>query len=404
MENSEVEASSDPSITNLAAVENHKQHAPMDDQIWRQLPEDCIDRILAKMPLPSIFRFRPVCKRWNFFIFSDAFFCLQSEITSRPHRFLLCSHGRVACIYSFISQQWHFLSLPKFISPITVAPVSLVSASGSLLCYGNLVAECTTLFICSPFTKTLRNLPVMQRIRLIHKVSMIADPSTNSYKIMVAGENRDPFTNPHTYSLFTEIYHSVSDSWTMAGCPPAEAKFGATDPGVWCSGVFYCITELPYGVLAFNLKREQWQEVRAPMPSCLSSPSLLEHRGRLLMVGRVCHSQGAQRKRESMPEVKSIRIWELRSGDQREDQWVEIQKMPTNLCMEFMKSVKPNTPIVCVGVENLVCLATQLSPQVLVHDLSNEHWHWLPRDPLFPKCRNFHLLGFSLKPRLETQP
>ncbi|KAJ7196308.1 hypothetical protein O6H91_Y508800 [Diphasiastrum complanatum] len=374
----------------------------MDDRIWRQLPEDCIDRILARQPLPTIFRFRSVCKRWNSFIFSDAFFCLQSEITSRPHSFLLCTHGRVACIYSFISQQWHFLALPKINLPITIAPVSVVSASESLLCYGNLVAECTTLFVSNPFTKTLRNLPAMQRIRLIHKVSMTADPSTNSYKIMVAGEDKDPFTNPHTYNLSTEIYHSVSDSWTMAGCPPPEAKFGSADPGVWCSAVFYCITELPYGVVAFDLKREQWEEVRAPMPSCLSSPSLLEHRGRLLMVGRVYHSQGVSYKTESIPEVESIRIWELQSGER--DQWVEIQKMPTNLCMEFMKSVKPYTPIVCVGVENLICLATHLSPQVLVHDLSNEQWHWLPRDPLFPKCRNFYLLGFSLKPRLDTQP
>ncbi|KAJ7537535.1 hypothetical protein O6H91_11G010700 [Diphasiastrum complanatum] len=103
MKNSRGDASSDPTIMYLAAVETHKQHASMDDRIWRQLPEGCIDRILARHPLPNIFRFRAVCKRWNSFIFSDAFFCLQLEITSRLHIFLPCTHGRVACIYSFIS-------------------------------------------------------------------------------------------------------------------------------------------------------------------------------------------------------------------------------------------------------------------------------------------------------------
>ncbi|KAJ7559378.1 hypothetical protein O6H91_04G082600 [Diphasiastrum complanatum] len=275
--------------------------------------------------------------------------------------------------------------------------VSVVSAAGSLILYGNQVSECSVLFVCNPFTRQLRQLPPTSRVRLIHKVSVISDPVDRSYKILVAGEDSVPLTSPHVYKLFTEIFSSVSDSWKMAEDPLPEAKFGS-DPGVWCGESFFCITELPYGVVGFDLRSSSWREVKATMPTCLASPSLVECKGKLVMVGRVC-SHGL--KSETCSKTESIRIWELQNA---QTEWAELHRMPTNLCCEFLEMLSPHTPFICVGTENLICLTTHLSPQMLVFSTSTSTWRWLPRDPLSPKYRYFHLLGFSFEPRLDVQP
>ncbi|KAJ7571597.1 hypothetical protein O6H91_01G168100 [Diphasiastrum complanatum] len=369
--------------------------AAMDHRLWRRLPEDCLDRIIARLPLPSIFRLRSVSKRWNSFIFSEAFLALQSEVTCRCPCFLLCTQGRVACIYSFSLDRWHFVPLPKVRLTITTPPVSVVCAAGSFLLYGNQVSECSVLFVCNPFTRQMRELPAMSRVRLIHKATLIPDPIDRSYKIMVAGEDFLHLTSPHVYKLFTEVYDSASDCWKMAQDPLPDAKFGS-DPGVWFGGSFFSITELPYGVVAFDLRSSSWRELKAAMPACLGSPSLVECKGRLMMVGRICHV-----KAETGPKTESIRIWELQNA---QTEWVELHRMPANLCYEFVELLSPHSPFICVGMDNLICLTTHLSPRMLVFDASTHCWRWLPRDPLFPKHRNFHLLGFSFEPKLDAQP
>ncbi|KAJ7516560.1 hypothetical protein O6H91_22G062900 [Diphasiastrum complanatum] len=365
----------------------------MDELLWKSMPEDCIDKILVRLPLPSAFRLRSVCKRWKSFIFSEAYFSLQSQLSSHRHCFLLCTQGHLACVYNFILEKWHYLPLPRIVLPITIPPLSLASASQSLFCFANQVAECSVLFICNPFTKSLKSLPAMSRIRFIHKVTVTVDPSDKSYKIMVAGEDGNQFSNPHVYKLLTEIYDSTTASWTMAGSPLPEAKFGS-NPGVWCRGGFYCITEMPYGVVTFDMVAQSWKEIRAPMPACLATPSLVECRGRLLMGGRIKHKAGQR--------PDSIKIWELKGSS--EMAWTEVVRMPDSLCREFLQPLHSLTPLVCAGIDNFICITTHLSPRVLIYDLSSSVWRWLPEDPLFPKCRNFHLLGFSLEPRMDTLP
>ena len=72
----------------------------------------------------------------------------------------------------------------------------------------------------------------------------------------------------------------------MAGDTLPHAKFGS-DPKVWCNGVFYYITEMPYGVVTFDPENGIWTELDAAMPCSISTPSLAESNGRLMMVGKV---------------------------------------------------------------------------------------------------------------------
>ncbi|EFJ37682.1 hypothetical protein SELMODRAFT_402181 [Selaginella moellendorffii] len=288
--------------------------SPMDPKLWSKLPEDCVDRILARLPLPSMFRLRSVCKRWNSFVHSEAFFSLQSEISASRSSFLLCTQGRVSCVYNFSLDGWHFVPVPRIILPIDIPPVTVVSASGGLLCYANQVAECSTLFVCNPFTKVLREMPPMRR-------------------------------------------------------------------------------------------------VKAEMPSGLASPSLVAYKkSRLLMIGRVKGRSSATAKPELKPATamtamveEGLKVWELSHGAGL-GTWTEVNRAPVEMCREFLDALKPRTPLVCSGVGDLVCVTSHLSPKALVFDVSRGSWRWLPRDPLFPKKRNFHLLGFCFEPRLDIQP
>eukprot|EP01018_Ginkgo_biloba_P028649 Gb_34634 [translate_table: standard] len=368
-------------------MENQKMKAmdatpKIDGALWSLLPEDLMDRILACLPLSNLLQLRCVCKRWNSLILSKKFQRSQREISASRPSFLLCTMGRTACSYDPWMNKWHSIVRPA------MAGTSVVAVGGSLLCMGNQVSECKILSICNPITKSVKQLPQMLQVSLIHKVSMIADRWNYSYKIMVSGENGLPTKNPYTYELFTEVFDSTTNSWRMCGSPLSDIMFG-TDPGVWCSGRFYCITELPYGIVVFDLRTEYWNDVPVLMPAFLKSPSLAECSGRLLMVGRVadkCRGGG-------------IIIWELHHRE-----WVEIRRMPEDLHTEFMASLAFYSPFVCSGVGNEIYITTHLNPNIVVYDLCNHTWRWLPADPLFPNKRDSHLLGFCFQPSLDACP
>lgn len=398
-----------------------KANVKMDVTIWSALPEDIIEKVLARLPLTSVLRFRTVCRRWNSVLLSGSF--LSSHSKSSLHRhpcFLLCTIGQFACTFDPSLGKW--LTLLKPTSPGN----SVIASTGSVFCLGNQVTECRVLSVCNPITRSLRHLPAMRRLRLIHKITMCEDRRTNGYTIVVAGEDGLPTPNPHIFNLITEVYDSNSNEWHDAEDPPAEAKFGS-DPGVWFEGAFYCLTELPYGIVKFCAEAGVWEEVRVVMPPSLAVPSLVTARNRLLMVGR-CRAN-SQRK------ATTIRIWELvqssketsKCGDHEdvvvskgyaggacyEYEWVEVLEMPSSTSSEFLAPLATYSPFVCAGVGSSIFITTHLSPKVLVLDLSMPtanananagHWRWLPQDPLFPKQRDFHLLGFSFEPRFDASP
>lgn len=369
-----------------------EEFAVMDARMWSALPEDVIDKVLAWLPLASVLRFRSVCRRWNALVLSGTF--VSSHSKSSPHRpcFLLCTIGQLACSFDPSLSKW--LTLLKPTSP----GASVVASTGSLFCLGNQVTECRTLSVCNPITRCLKHLPPMLRVRLIHKVTMIEERSTNSYKIMVSGEDGLPTPSPHTFNLMTEVYESSNNSWTMARNPLPEAKFGS-DPGVWCGGSFYCLTEMPYGVVMFEPLTGEWSEIEVPMPPSIAIPSLLTvPKNRLLMVGRSVTHHAHNRTKTT-----AICIWELQQTDRR-SVWVELLRMPLELCSQFLAPLASYSPFVCAGVGNSIFITTHSNPEVLVYDIATEFWRWLPSDPLFPNNRDFHLLGFAFEPRFDAYP
>lgn len=363
---------------------------------WSGLPEEVIERILLCLPLASTVQFRSVCKKWNSLFLSDGYWRRryrmdknQDQEVKRPAWFFLCTTGKFSCAFDFEMNRWYKIPSPS------IPRMSIITAAGSVLCLGNLVTECKILSICNPIKKTVKQLPPTSRIQLIHKASMCLNKDAHSYKIVVAGEENNIISAPinsRVYTLYTEIYDSSTGHWRMAGNPLPHAKFGS-DPGVWCKGLFYCITELPYGVVRFDADNGIWSELDAAMPCSVSTPVLAESNGRLIMVGRVVNNLNK--------DIEKIQIWELQSVGGDIKAWTELQQMPPSIYSEFVAPLKFYSPLVCSAIGDWLCIVTHLSPCAIAFNLYNNTWKCLPSDPLFPGNRNFRLLGLCYNPAIS---
>eukprot|EP00249_Psilotum_nudum_P005954 c19351_g1_i1 orf=263-1417(+) len=361
--------------------------AELIESLWRALPEDLVEKILGWLPVTSKLRFKSACKNWNSLLSSDSYLKYQSN-HSQNGWFLLCTTGEVACAFDPSRNRWH-----KILKPVAPGK-SVIAAGGGLLCLGNEVSECRVLSVWDPLVKMLTVLPKMPRVGLIHKATMVVERATNAYVIVVTGEDGTISRNPHVYTLLTEVYDSFTGCWKTAGNPSPDAKFGS-NPGVWCNGLFYCITELPYGLIVFDIRSGIWNELQVQMPECIFSPSLLNFGGQVLMAGLEVH--GTRRR----PSIRSIKIWKL---DSEGMEWEVLQEMPQTILTEFLRTVSPFSPLVCAGVGSLLCITTHNTSRPVIFDMCTKSWRWMPSDPVFPKNRNFHLLGFCFQPFPQQVP
>lgn len=369
----------------------------LEANLWSALPEEVVEKILLCLPLASTVQFQSVCTRWKSLFLSDAYWRRRYQTDAgREHQevkrgawFFLCTTGEFSCAFDFEMDRWHKIPNPA------IPRMSIITAAGSILCLGNLVAECKILSICNPIKKTMMQLPPTSRVQLIHKASMCLNKDGQSYKIVVAGEEDSIMSatiNSRVYRLYTEIYDSIAGYWKMAGNPLPHAKFGS-DPGVWCKGLFYCITEMPYGVVRFDPENGVWTELDAAMPCSISTPSLAESNGRLIMIGRVVNNLNKA--------TEKIVIWELQYIDSDIIAWTEIQQMPLSIYSEFMGTLKSYSPFICSAIGDWLCIATHLSQSTIAFNLYNNIWKSLPTDPLSPGNRNFRLLGLCYKPAVS---
>ena len=372
-----------PIMGTVASTSDELEMVSMNESIWKLLPEDLIERVLACLPMHSIFRMRCVCKRWYSLLFSERFVAKYSALSPQKPWIVMYTAGRISSAYNSTLKKWHDLVIPA-ISP----EKCVLAAAEGLLCYGNEFFPWPNLFVCNPLTKFWQHLPPMRFIKTIHVVGMACDRVSTSYKILVAGLY---FDDAHNGRLATEIYDSTTNTWTIGGTPwpimAAAWKLGA-GYAVWSQGLFYCITFSPFGVITYNLEKHVWDEVRCKMPPCIVSPSLVECHGRLIMVGG-CEEGN----------FLGIRIWEL---ERSKMVWVEIERMPRKLRREFVDLLRPSRHFFCFGTSNLICLSISESSPAMLYDLDDGSWQWLPNCPRLPDINNWQLRGISFEPRLDA--
>lgn len=257
-------------------------HEMMDPELWSFFPEDLVDRVLAWLPLPSIFRLRAVCRAWNTMTHSQPFVDLCARTPSSKDAWILifADRGyRVVSAYIPNENKWHNIPLsflPFDISDVTVAGGLLVfrlheANGGSSVC------------VCNPVTSSWRKLPPMLGGWRDGLLGLVVDKQSCSYKIIVRSNLAPVYS--HGAVLRTEVYDSATNLWIRTN----GLEDGITTGHAYCNGVLYFMTwetrSGVYGVYAYHVEQGSWSKVHVPIPDFMTCPHVVECQGRLLMVG-----------------------------------------------------------------------------------------------------------------------
>lgn len=218
---------------------------------------------------------------------------------------------------------------------------------------------------------------------MISTVGMVYEDATQTFKVLVCGRLED-------HNMITEVYDSKTNVWTLGGTPSPSRKYGG-DTSLWCDGIFYCLT-FPFStlcLLAYDLREGTWLEVPVRMPAPIMSPSLVECKGKLLLVG------GLEEQA-----TFAIQIWEL---DPKQREWIELERMPSQMCKDFGTKMVPSRPLCCCGTGDLIFFTISSYLPALKYDLAQRKWDWFSDIPAeLPEVNIGQSCGISFEPRLNA--
>ncbi|KAK1318939.1 F-box only protein 6 [Acorus calamus] len=196
----------------------------MEPHIWKELPEDIFEAVIARLPVTTVFRFRLVCRKWNSLLTSGSF-----RLAHRAHPwFYSVTHENEnsGLMYDPSLKKWHHhSSIPSLPSKTIVLPVA---STGGLICF--LDVGHRNFYVCNPLTQSFKELP-SRSVRVWSRVAVGMTLNGTSYKILWLACNGDH-----------EIYDSVMNRWTRPGNIPSTGRLmlvglltknAATCVGVW---------------------------------------------------------------------------------------------------------------------------------------------------------------------------
>lgn len=373
----------------------------MDCRIWSRLPQRLMDRIVACLPPPAFFRARAVCKRWYGLIFSTSFMEVYLQVSPCRHWFLFFKQqGLKNCIYRNNANnsrpnyegylldpenlKWYRLGIPLI--PPGLSPVS---SSGGLICFVSEEAGSKSILLCNPVMGSLIQLPSTLRPRLCPSIGLTI--TNSAIDLIFAG---DDLISPYAVkNLTSESFHIDGGGfYSIWGTTASLPRLCSPESGrmVHVEGRFYCMNYSPFSVLAYDLTVNQWTKIQAPMRRFLRSPSLVESRGKLILVAAV------EKSKLNVP--KSLRLWTLQECGTL---WVEIERMPQQLYNQFAE-IEWGRGFNSVAHGDYVVILIKGSDRALLFDFSGKRWSWISPCPYTTGAGGEELHGFAYEPRLAV--
>ncbi|KAI3669100.1 hypothetical protein L6452_40323 [Arctium lappa] len=398
----------------------------MDTRIWSRLPQRLIDRIIAFLPPPAFFRARSVCKRWYSLLFSHTFLQMYLQINPKPYFFIFfkqtTTHPKTTTttttttvfkpsdnvvpkegyVFDPETLTWH-----RLVFPLIPPGFSPTCSSGGLICWASDEPGSKGLILSNPlFASQVTPLPSTLRPRLFPSVGLAI--TNSSIDVMVAGDDLiSPFA---VKNLTTESFHiDVGGFYSIWGTTSSLPRLCSLESGKMVyvqqhggglTGKFYCMNYSPFSVLGYDMGRNEWCKIQAPMRRFLRSPSLVDIRGKLVLIAAV------EKSKLNVP--RSLRMWRLQSCGTT---WVEIERMPQQLYAQFAE-VEGGRGFTCVGNGEFVVVmitGTAAPEKALLFDFGRKRWVWIPPCPYVAGhgCGGdvgggVELNGFAYEPRLAT--
>ena len=231
------------------SCEHHQE--VVDPRVWRNLPQELVELVFAKLPLDAILGLCDVSRAWCAMSRSSSFCGLFSA--RFPKLFGLLGMGRVGSIYSltttiydeesnkwlcYIDEKWPLLMRDKAYHN------SMFACDGGLVCFvpvENLASS--PIVVWNPLSDTSRTLPLMP-LDNVEKVSvmvqLVVDDDTKGYRVILVIRE----TIEQVFSFSAHFYHTKTGVWSMMDSGlvyGARNSRLATGPGR--PSVFDCTTK-----------------------------------------------------------------------------------------------------------------------------------------------------------------
>ncbi|KAM7472259.1 hypothetical protein LguiA_010442 [Lonicera macranthoides] len=375
--------------------ETHKEVTSVSVELI--LPDDLLERILAYLPVASIFRVGCVCKRWNEIVSSRRFLWNFAHILSqKPWYFMFTSSDEpIGYAYDPVLKKWYGIDIPC----INTSHMFIASSCG-LVCFMDNDSR-SELFVCNPITRCCKKLeePPGLKFSDYSALAISVNRITRGYNVSIVKSKQVP-GNFFQWEISIHIYDSVTMTWTT---PLTEVLTGwrGGDESVICDGTLYSLIYstgggLPdnrHGLITYNLSS---RSSNSPLiksfiqvPCSLTCGRLMNLKGKLVMVGGIG-------KQDRTDIIKGIGIWVL-SGKG----WEEIARMPHKFFQGFGEF---DDVFASSGTDDLVYIQSYGAPALLVFDLNQKHWRWSQKCPVTKRFPLQLFTGFCFEPRLEIAP
>ncbi|KAJ1429544.1 Galactose oxidase/kelch, beta-propeller [Sesbania bispinosa] len=361
------------------------------------LPDELLERILAYLPIASIFRAGCVCKRWYEIVTSDRFLWnLSHLLPQKPWYFMFTNSDEpTGYAYDPILRKWYGIELP-FIETSNW----FIASSYGLVCFMDNDSR-NKLYMCNPITKSCRKLedPPGLKFSDYSALAISVNRESHSYTVAIVKSKQVP-ENFFQWDISIHIYNSEKETWMT---PLTEVLMGwrGGDESVICNGVLYFLVystgggppESRHALIAYNISNRSSQaSLRRsfiPVPCSLTCGRLMNLKEKLVMVGGIG-------KPDRPDIIKGIGIWVL-----KDRKWEEIVRMPHKYFQGFGEF---DDVFASCGTDDLIYIQSYGSPSLLTFDMNIKHWKWSQKCPVTKRFPLQLFTGFCFEPRLEIAP
>jgi hypothetical protein len=361
------------------------------------LPDDLLERILACLPIASIFKAGCVCKRWHEIVSSRRFLWNFSPVLpQKPWYFMFTSSDEpVGHAFDPILRKWFGIDLPY----IQKSNWFIASSCGLVSFMDN--DSRSELYVCNPITKRCMKLqePPGLKVYDYSALAIYVNRISHGYTISIVKSKLCP-GNFFQSDLSIHIYDSETRTW-VTSCTEVMTGWRGGDESVICGGVLYFLiysagggaTETRHGLIRYNLSNRSSHGllirsfIKVPCP--LTCGRLMNLNEKLVMVGGIG-------KQDRPDIIKGIGIWVLNGKD-----WQEIARMP-HKCFQGFGEL--DDVFASSGTDNLIYIQSYGAPALLVFDFNQKQWKWSQKCPVTKRFPLQLFTGFCFEPRIEMAP
>lgn len=324
----------------------------MEQQIWKEFPEDLFEPIIARLPVATFFRFRSVCRKWNSLLTSRSFSQQCAGVPQTQPWFYTITHENVntGAMYDPTLKKWHHPTVPALPTKLIVLPVA---SAGGLVCFIDIGHR--SFYICNPLTRSFKELPA-RSVNVWSRVAVGMTLNEKSYKILWVGSDGE-----------YEVYDSKKCVWSRPGVMPSNITLPLAlnfrSQAVTVGSTVYFMRSDPDGIVSYDMESRVWREFMVPAPMHLSDHTLAQCGSRVLLVGLLTKNAAT-----------CVCVWELQRMTLL---WKEVDRMPNVWCLEFYgKHVR----MTCLGNKGLIMLSirSRQMNRLVTYDVSTHEWMKVP--------------------------